>query len=155
MFCLISAGSDSGHMWHPSLLLKCLTSVLPFFVRGGGLCLMLFQVFIAAWASLLIVVTHQLSCPMACRILVPWLGMEPMFPGLEGGFLTTGPPGKSLEVLHFNDTLKYLAFRFTDLFPPLLLAYFLFYWFFLFSKLFPLLALSLAYSFLKLLKIKV
>ena len=41
-----------------------------------------------------------------------------MFPGLEGGFLTTGPPGKSLEVLHFNATLKYLAFRFIDFFFP-------------------------------------
>ena len=32
---------------------------------------------------------------MACGILVPPPGMEPMSPALEGRFLTTGPPGKS------------------------------------------------------------
>ena len=35
-------------------------------------------------------------CPMACVILPPQPGAEPMFPALEGRFLTTGPPGKSL-----------------------------------------------------------
>ena len=29
---------------------------------------------------------------------LPGLGMEPVFPALTGGFLTTGPPGKSLDV---------------------------------------------------------
>ena len=42
-----------------------------------------------------VVVAHGLSCPEACRILVPRPGIEPTFPALEGGFLTTGPPGKS------------------------------------------------------------
>ena len=28
-------------------------------------------------------------------ILVPWPGIEPLSPALKGGFLTTGPPGKS------------------------------------------------------------
>ena len=32
---------------------------------------------------------------MARGILVPRLGIEPAFPALEGGFLTTGLPGKS------------------------------------------------------------
>ena len=41
------------------------------------------------------VVAHGLSCPSTCRILVPWLGMEPTSLALEGGFLTTGHPGKS------------------------------------------------------------
>ena len=36
-----------------------------------------------------------LSCPVACGIVVPQLGMEPMFPALEGRFLTTGSQGKS------------------------------------------------------------
>ena len=40
-----------------------------------------------------------LSCPMACGVLVPWLGIEPSSPALEGRFLTTGPPGKSQEVI--------------------------------------------------------
>ena len=38
---------------------------------------------------------HDLSCPAACGILVPGLGIEPVSPVLAGGFLTTGPPGKS------------------------------------------------------------
>ena len=33
---------------------------------------------------------------MAHGILVPWPGIEPVSPALQGRFLTTGPPGKSL-----------------------------------------------------------
>ena len=29
---------------------------------------------------------------------LPRPGLEPLSPALEGGFLTTGPPGKSLEI---------------------------------------------------------
>ena len=36
-----------------------------------------------------------LSCPEVCGILVPWSGIEPMSPAMEGGFLTPGPPRKS------------------------------------------------------------
>ena len=36
-----------------------------------------------------------LSCSMACRILVPWPGIEPASSALHSGFLTTGPPEKS------------------------------------------------------------
>jgi len=32
---------------------------------------------------------------MACGILIPQPGMEPMFPALQGRFLTTEPLGKS------------------------------------------------------------
>ena len=42
-----------------------------------------------------VVTVHRLSCPAACGILVPWLGMEPTFLSLEGRLLTSGPPGKS------------------------------------------------------------
>ena len=42
-----------------------------------------------------VVVAHRLSCPGACGILVPRPGIEPASPALEGGFFTTGPPGKS------------------------------------------------------------
>ena len=42
------------------------------------------------------VVALGLSCPMACGILVPLPGIESMSLALEGGFITTGPPGKSL-----------------------------------------------------------
>ena len=42
-----------------------------------------------------VVVVHWLNCPVACGILVPRPGIEPTSPALEGGFFTTGPPGKS------------------------------------------------------------
>ena len=38
-----------------------------------------------------------LSCPVACRSLVPEPGIKPVSPELEGRFFTPGPPGKSLE----------------------------------------------------------
>ena len=38
-----------------------------------------------------------LSCPAAGRILVPWPGIKPTCSALEDKFLTTGPPGKSLN----------------------------------------------------------
>ena len=47
-----------------------------------------------------VVAAHRLSCPAACGILVPRPGIrdriEPASPALEGGFFTTGPPGRSL-----------------------------------------------------------
>ena len=42
---------------------------------------------VVVWASLL----HGMWDP-------PGPGIEPMFPALASGFLTTGPPGKSLEI---------------------------------------------------------
>ena len=42
-----------------------------------------------------VVVACVLSCPAACGILVPQPGIKPASPALEGGYLTTGPPGKS------------------------------------------------------------
>ena len=42
-----------------------------------------------------VVVAHTLSCPATCGILVPRPGVEPASPALEGGFLTTGPPGRT------------------------------------------------------------
>ena len=47
-----------------------------------------FHFFIVAW---------ELSCPVAYGILIPPPGIEPTFSALEGEFLTTGPPGKSLS----------------------------------------------------------
>ena len=43
-----------------------------------------------------LVVVQGLSCPVASGLLVPSWGIEPTSPALEGRFLTTGPPGKSL-----------------------------------------------------------
>ena len=42
----------------------------------------------------------------ACGILAPQPGIEPTAPALEGGFLTTGPPGKA----HFLAFLKNFIF---------------------------------------------
>ena len=44
------------------------------------------------------VVAHGFSCPVAHGISVPGPRIEPMFPALQVGFLTTGPPGESYVV---------------------------------------------------------
>ena len=38
---------------------------------------------------------HRLGFSMACAILVPRLGIEPVSPALAGGFLTPRPPEES------------------------------------------------------------
>ena len=48
-----------------------------------------------------VVVASRLSCPMACGNFLDQ-GSNPMSPALAGGFLTTGPPGKS--GMEFTDT---------------------------------------------------
>ena len=45
---------------------------------------------------------RRLSCSTLGGILVPWPGIEPMCPALQSGFLTTGPPRKSLCYIYFN-----------------------------------------------------
>ena len=55
-----------------------------------------------------VVVAHGLSCLTACGILVPRTGIEPESPALEGGFFTTGPPGKSWKVLKNMQKSVYL-----------------------------------------------
>ena len=56
---------------------------------------------------------HGLSCPVACGILVPRSVIEPASPALEGGFLTTGPPGKS-QMYGFNGLFVNFQFCSTD-----------------------------------------
>ena len=52
---------------------------------------------IAHW---ILIVAHGLSSsPEACGILVPRPGIKLLSPALEGRFLTTSPPGKSLNLL--------------------------------------------------------
>ena len=63
-----------------------------FVVAGGLLSNCDVGSIVAAWA----LEPNRLSYPAACGILVPPPGMEPASPALEGAFLTTGPPGKSL-----------------------------------------------------------
>ena len=45
------------------------------------------------------VVARGLSCAMACGILDPEPGFECVSLALQGGFLTTGPRGKFLDVM--------------------------------------------------------
>ena len=56
-----------------------------------------------AWAlgcgAQTLVAVLGLSCSAAYGILASRQGFEPMFNALQGGFLTTGPPGKSQ--MHF------------------------------------------------------
>ena len=44
----------------------------------------------------LLLLQGGLSCPAACRILVPPLKSVSTLPTLEGGFFPTGPPGNGL-----------------------------------------------------------
>ena len=53
-----------------------------------------FRLFVVAH-RLLSSCSSQTSCPKACGILVPRPGIQPEFPALKGGFLTTVPPGES------------------------------------------------------------
>ena len=48
-----------------------------------------------------LVVVHGLSCSKAYGILVPRPGIKPKCLALLGGFLTTGPPGKSQEGIYY------------------------------------------------------
>ena len=60
------------------------------------------------WSMGSLVVVRGLSYPMAWGILVPGLGIEPLSPTLEGRFLTTEPPGKSVK-LYFKAYILYLV----------------------------------------------
>ena len=56
-------------------------------------------IYIFHWGAYTIVLVLGLRCSTACRILFPQPGMEPESPALQGEFLTTGPLGKSPELL--------------------------------------------------------
>ena len=57
----------------------------------------LLWVFVVACGGSSLGEMHGLRCPVACKILVPQPGIEPAYPALKGGFLTTGLPGKPLS----------------------------------------------------------
>ena len=78
------------------------------FFGGEGL----FWVFLAM-PRLSLVSPQQLSCSWTCGILVPQAGIKPVSPALEGSFLPTRPPGKSLPVhflSHFPWRLFWVSF---------------------------------------------
>ena len=66
-------------------------------------------------------VTHWLSCPSACGILVLRPGIELSSPALEGGFLISGTPGKSPRPSFFwalkKETTTELIFKKTYIKP--------------------------------------
>ena len=57
----------------------------------------------STWAS--VVVVKRLSFSMACGTFIPQQEIEPTSPTLPGGFLTTGPPGKSPACLLLGPNL--------------------------------------------------
>ena len=52
-----------------------------------------------------VVAVLRLNCSAVCGILVPQPGTEPASPALQGRFLTTGPPGKSLTFTFYGALL--------------------------------------------------
>ena len=77
------------------------------YIASTGLMYLFFLTALALYCG------SGLSFPTACGILVPQPGTEPSSPALEGGFLTTGPPGKS-PYLSYNwrfVSFDYLHFR--------------------------------------------
>ena len=76
-----------------------------FFLAELGLLCCTWAFSSGLWVTGSVVVAHRLSCSTACGILVPQPGIKPASPALEGGFLTTGPAGKTLPCslsLHYD-----------------------------------------------------
>ena len=90
LFCLLAATSGNQKGKHKHHLLLCLDRQIPFWGSCPGSSLLCMGSPVMTWG---------LSCPKTCQILVPWPGMEPASPVSQGGFLTTGPPGKSPDIL--------------------------------------------------------
>ena len=62
---------------------------------GDPLLLFFFLFFIFIWLFQISVLSRRLSCPEACGNLGTPKGIKLMSPALQGGFLTTGLPGKA------------------------------------------------------------
>ena len=77
------------------------SSVLSWLQRSGSLLRLLGLVAAAHGLQRAgsIAEVRELGCPTACGILVPRTGIKPACLALEGGFLTPGAPGKSLDPL--------------------------------------------------------
>ena len=63
---------------------------------------------LSRWGAGSVSVARGLTCPATggISLIVSQPGIEPSSPALEGGFLTTGPPGKSLWM--FIEQLPYV-----------------------------------------------
>lgn len=57
------------------------------------------------WSMDSLVAALRFSCSSACGILVPWPGIEPKFPTLQGAFLTTRPPVKYPSPWYYDANL--------------------------------------------------
>ena len=72
-----------------------------FYLAASGFSCGMWDLLCIMWGLLLwctdSLVVLGLSGPARCGVLVPGSGIEPQSPALEGGFLTAGPPGKSLR----------------------------------------------------------
>ena len=97
-----------------SLPIFCFKYVLAYLVVWVPGCIMQD---LLCWHVGSIVAAHRLSCSVARGILVPHPGIEPMSHALQGRFLTTGPPGKSLFSFHKNLNFVKLKPQLYDL-PP-------------------------------------
>ena len=69
-----------------------------------------------------LVVVCGISRSMACGILIPQPGIEPVYPALQGGILTAGPPGKSLSLFSWSDPISAFGSQKTKYVCPYLLA---------------------------------
>ena len=49
-----------------------------------------------------VLAVQRLSCSAACGVLVPSREIKPTSPASKGGFLITGPPGKSQVLVLFS-----------------------------------------------------
>ena len=64
-----------------------------------------------------------LSCPLACEILAPWIGTEPMSPTVECGLFITGLSGKSSCVFISVTVLFISALSWNPLFQTSFLSF--------------------------------
>ena len=103
---VVACGIFCCSAWAP-LVVACGFSLLYLWHAGSrvrGLC--------SLWCAGSVVVARGLSCPTLCGILVPWPGIKPASPALEGGFFTTEQPGKSqnlLKILNLTTRLVYIC----------------------------------------------
>ena len=62
-----------------------------------------------------VVVACGLSCPTSRGILVSWPGIKPTSPALEGGFFTSGPPGKPQDTTVLDVCFKELLMEASEI----------------------------------------
>ena len=100
---------------------RCFLSSAPKLLHLIPLHFFFFNIYLLTWLRWVLAEAHRISlhhmgsciaahrlyswmrglcCPAACGSFVPWTGIEPAFPELQGRFLTVGPPKKSFIPFH-------------------------------------------------------